>query len=122
MSSTSSQVAIAKANHTLPTRLSAYQDNGVSSDRFISASLSFKDTIVAPPPVPQASYLFDAADPDIWAALNGEQSADEALNAIAYSWKQLGAGNLVSQFDIYAWHIARGLLMICNVSLSVKLS
>ena len=96
MSSTSSQVAIANANHTLPTRQSAYQD-GVSNYPFVSEFLSIKDTAVARPPIPQGGYLFDGADPNIWAALTGGQSADEALNAIAYSWKQLEAGNLVSQ-------------------------
>ena len=92
MNSTSSQAAIAEANHTLPTRLSAYQDSGVSSDQFISAFLSFRDTVVARPAGPRTAYLFDTADPDVWAALYGDQSPDEALNAIAYSWKQLGAG------------------------------
>jgi arabinogalactan oligomer / maltooligosaccharide transport system substrate-binding protein len=96
MDMTSSQVFIAQKNHTLPTRLSAYQDNGVSSDPYISAFLSYKDIVVAPPPIPQAAYLFDAADPDIWSALYGEQSADEALNEIAYSWQQLGTGKFTS--------------------------
>ena len=36
MSSTASQIAIAKANHTLPTRQSAYQDSTVSADPVIS--------------------------------------------------------------------------------------
>jgi arabinogalactan oligomer / maltooligosaccharide transport system substrate-binding protein len=96
MSSTSSQAAFAEANHTMPTRQSAYQD-GVSSDSVIKDFLSIGDTAVARPPVPEGGYLFDVADPNIWAALTGAQSADEALNQIAYSWKQLGAGNLVSQ-------------------------
>jgi arabinogalactan oligomer/maltooligosaccharide transport system substrate-binding protein len=96
MSSTSSQAAIAEANHTMPTRQSAYQD-GVSSDSVINDFLSIGHTAVARPPIPEGGYLFDVADPNIWAALTGAQSADEALNQIAYSWKQLGAGNLVSQ-------------------------
>jgi arabinogalactan oligomer / maltooligosaccharide transport system substrate-binding protein len=97
MSSTPSQVAIAEANYTLPTRKSAYQDlasNDRSGYQFISKFVTppIADTVVAPPPVPQAGYLFDVADPDIWDALTGAQSADEALNAIAYSWNQVGAG------------------------------
>ncbi len=96
MSSTGVQVAIARANHTLPTRQSAFVELA-SSDRFISAFLTspIKDTVVAPPPVPQARYLFDVADPEIWGALDRAQSADEALNAIAYSWNQLGAGKFL---------------------------
>jgi arabinogalactan oligomer / maltooligosaccharide transport system substrate-binding protein len=96
MSSTSSQAAIAEMNDTMPTRRSAYQD-GVSSNGVIKDFLSIGDTAVARPPIPQGGYLFDVADPNIWAALTSAQSADEALNQIAYSWKQLGAGNLVSQ-------------------------
>src|SRR5208283_2804339 len=96
MSSTSSQVAIANATYTLPTRQSAYQD-GASSNWVIGDFLSIGDTAVARPPIPAGGYLFDVADPNIWAALTGTQSAAEALNQIAYSWKQLGAGNLVSQ-------------------------
>ena len=96
MSSTASQVAIASVNHTLPTRQSAYR-GWVSSDPVIKAFLSIKDTVVARPAIAQDAYLLDSADPSIWAALTGAQCADDALNAVAYSWNQLGAGNLVSQ-------------------------
>jgi ABC-type glycerol-3-phosphate transport system substrate-binding protein len=96
MNSASVQVAIAKLNHTLPTRLSAYQD-GASSDRYISAFLSLKDTVAARPAIPQGAYLFDVSDTSIWAALTGQQSVNGALNAVADSWDQLGAGNLVPQ-------------------------
>ena len=119
MSQTSSQVAIAKVNSTLPTRKSAYRaltsNNPFisifpsapaywdldSGSPFISVFLSALDkgTAVGPPPIPQTAYMFDAADPHIWDALNlnRHQSADEALKLIAYAWHQLGAGNLISQ-------------------------
>jgi arabinogalactan oligomer / maltooligosaccharide transport system substrate-binding protein len=102
MSLTRNQAALAnfaKAGDALPTLGSAYQhaaSNYPSISTFLKPSI--KDTVVAPLPVPEAAYLFDAADPDIWAALTGKQTAGEALNAIAYSWKQLGAGTLVSQY------------------------
>lgn len=100
MSSTPSQVAMANANFTLPTRQSAYRDlasNDRSSYQFISEFVKppIKDTVVAPLPVPQAGHLLDVADPYILAALTGKQSAAEALNAIAYSWNQLGAGKFL---------------------------
>jgi arabinogalactan oligomer / maltooligosaccharide transport system substrate-binding protein len=97
MSSVNQQVTLADAGDTLPTLQKAYPDAS-SSYPSISTFLKFADTVVAPLPVSQAAYLFDAADPDIWAALTCTQTADEALNAIAYSWKQLGAGHLVSQY------------------------
>jgi arabinogalactan oligomer / maltooligosaccharide transport system substrate-binding protein len=97
MSSVRQQVTLANAGDTLPTLQQAYPG---ASSRYpsISTFLRFADTVVAPRPALKAAYLFDAADPDIWAALTCTQTADKALNAIAYSWKQLGAGHLVSQY------------------------
>jgi arabinogalactan oligomer/maltooligosaccharide transport system substrate-binding protein len=92
MSSQPVQIAIAKKNHTLPTRQSAYQDSGVSSDLFISAFLKVKKTAVARPAIPQGRYLFDIFDPSIWAAIIGVQSPNDALSTVADDWRQLGAG------------------------------
>ena len=92
MSSGASQVKIAEANDTLPTRQSAYQDRKISGDSFISAFLKIKETAVARPAIPQGRYLFDMFDPSIWAALVGVQSPNDALNTVADDWKQLGAG------------------------------
>ncbi len=91
MSSTASQVAIAKANHTLPTRQSAYQD-GVSSDPVIKDFLSIKNAAVARPAIPQTGHLFDAFDPNIADVLENVESPIAALNAVAEAWKQLLAG------------------------------
>jgi arabinogalactan oligomer / maltooligosaccharide transport system substrate-binding protein len=92
------QAALANAGDTLPTLLSAYPHAASSYPSILTfLSPSFTDTVVGPPPIRQAAYLFDAADPDIWAALAREQTANEALNAIAYAWKQLGVGNVVPQ-------------------------
>jgi len=119
MDSETNQVALAQAGDALPALQSAYPHSASSYpsistflspiSTFLSANLrrdlnvrflspSTKDTIVAPPPVPETAYLFDAADPDIWGALTGTLSSDEALNAIANSWEQLEAGNLVSNY------------------------
>jgi arabinogalactan oligomer / maltooligosaccharide transport system substrate-binding protein len=89
MSSTPRQIEIAEANHTLPTRESAYQAIGVSSDRFISDFLPIASTVVDRPAIPQAGDLFDALDPNIAAALDGAESPTAALNAVADAWKQL---------------------------------
>jgi arabinogalactan oligomer/maltooligosaccharide transport system substrate-binding protein len=88
MSSKLSQVAIAKANHTLPTRKSAYQ-RGISGERFISEFLPVMRTAVPRPAIPQAGRLFDTFDPNIAAALDGVESPNAALNAVADAWKQL---------------------------------
>ena len=93
MSSASSQVDIAKANHTLPTRRSAYTD-GVSSDPVVKAFISIENTAVARPAIPQAGHLFDAFDPNIASALDNYQSPATALNAVAEAWKQLLANLL----------------------------
>jgi arabinogalactan oligomer / maltooligosaccharide transport system substrate-binding protein len=89
MSSTASQIAIAKANHTLPTRNSAYQDPGVSGDPVISAFHTIQNTAVARPVIPQGGYLFDAFDSNIQAALDGAESTRDALYAVADVWKEL---------------------------------
>ena len=89
MSSTPSQVAIAKANQTLPTRVSAYQNNAVKSKQFISEFCSIASTAVARPVIPQSGHLFDAFDPNIAAALDGVESPTAALQAVADAWKPL---------------------------------
>lgn len=87
MSSKSSQVAIAMANRTLPTRISA--QNAVRGEGFISKFLSLKYTVVPEPAIPQAGDLFNAFDPNIAAALDRVESPTAALNAVADAWKQL---------------------------------
>ncbi len=93
MSSTPSQVEIAEANRTLPTRQSAYQGNGISSEQFIKEFRSIEWMAVPQPDIPQAGHLFDAFDPNIAAALDGVESPAIALNAVADAWKQLLAGS-----------------------------
>ena len=89
MSSTTSQIAIAKANHTLPTRQSAYQDSGVSSNPVIAGYYAVRNTAVSRPVIPQGGQLFTDFDPNIQAALAGSKSAADALNAVADKWKAL---------------------------------
>jgi arabinogalactan oligomer/maltooligosaccharide transport system substrate-binding protein len=93
MSSRDSQVAIAKANHTLPTRQSVYQDPGVSGDMVIKEFLSIQHTAMPRPPIPQGGLLFDTFDRNIGAALDGAKNPTDALNAVADAWKQLLAGS-----------------------------
>ncbi|HEY1349844.1 MAG TPA: extracellular solute-binding protein [Ktedonobacteraceae bacterium] len=89
MSSTASQVAIARANHTLPTRQSAYASSAVSSDQVISGFYAVRSTAVSRPVIPQGGQLFNDFDPNIQAALLGQKSASTALNAVADAWKTL---------------------------------
>jgi arabinogalactan oligomer/maltooligosaccharide transport system substrate-binding protein len=91
MSQEPRQVEIAEANHTLPTRISAYK-NVISDEQFISEFRHISYTARARPAIPQAGHLFDAFDPAIAAALDGVESPVAALNAVAGAWKQLLAG------------------------------
>jgi arabinogalactan oligomer / maltooligosaccharide transport system substrate-binding protein len=93
MSSTASQVAIAKANHTLPTRQSAYQDPAVSGDYVISGYHQVQSTAVNRPVIPQGGQLFTDFDPNVQAALAGAKTPTDALNAVATKWKALLAGS-----------------------------
>jgi arabinogalactan oligomer / maltooligosaccharide transport system substrate-binding protein len=97
MSSEPSQVQIAEANGTLPTRWSATKIVD-SSNSFIKQFHNIWETgAVAPPAIPNAAYLFDVAGPSIRAALTGMQTASQALNTIANSWDRLGAGHEIPQ-------------------------
>jgi hypothetical protein len=110
MSSTASQVAIAKANHTLPTLATATRAL-VSSDSFIAQFYKIWETeAVVRPTITQAAYMFDLADTSIRTALSDAQnansantdtqnanSADEALTTVANSWNRLGIGNEIPQ-------------------------
>ena len=90
MSRMDSQVTITEANHTLPTRWSAYQGKNVSSDWVISAFRQiWKAEAVARPAIPQTGHLFDMFDPAIADALDDVQSPIAALNAVAKAWQQL---------------------------------
>jgi arabinogalactan oligomer/maltooligosaccharide transport system substrate-binding protein len=91
MSSKPSQIAIAQANQTLPTRKSAYP--AVSGKQFISEFLPLIPSVVNRPAIPQAGHLFDAFDPNIAAALDVVETPIAALNAVADAWKQLLAGS-----------------------------
>ncbi len=93
MSSKDSQVAIATANYTLPTRQSAYQDPEVSGNPVIKEFLSVEKTAITRPAIPQGRYLFDAFDLNIQSALNGPERPLDALNAVADAWRQLLAGS-----------------------------
>jgi len=93
MSSRDSQVAIAEANHTLPTRGSAYKDSNVFGDPIIKQFLPIQNIAVARPVIPQDGLLFDAFDPNIGAALDGAKGPTEALNAVADAWNQLLHGS-----------------------------
>jgi arabinogalactan oligomer / maltooligosaccharide transport system substrate-binding protein len=96
MSSPSSQVAIAKKNQTLPTRISVYHDKAVTKKRFIAQFCRIAKTAVVRPVIPQSGHLFDAFDPNIAAALDGVESPTVALKAVADAWKQLLSGAAVT--------------------------
>lgn len=89
MSSTASQVAIAKANHTLPTRQSAYNDSGVSADPVISGFYTIRNTAISRPVIPQGGELFTDFDPNVQAALDGAKTPSDALNTVAQKWQAL---------------------------------
>jgi arabinogalactan oligomer/maltooligosaccharide transport system substrate-binding protein len=89
MSSSGSQITIAKANHTLPTRSSTYQDPAVTADPVIAAYYAIRSTGVNRPIIPQGGQLFTAFDPNVQATLAGAKTPTDALNAVAASWQTL---------------------------------
>ena len=91
MSSATSQVKIAKWNHTLPTLRSA--QSAVSGEEFISQFLRIKQTgtVAAPQPIPQNGLFFDTFDPYIQEALGWREPGGPVLNAVADAWKLIAA-------------------------------
>ncbi len=89
MSSSASQIAIAKANGTLPTRAAAYQDPTVSANQVIAGYYAVKSIAVNRPIIPQGGQLFTDFDPNVQAALAGAKTPTDALNAVATKWQAL---------------------------------
>jgi arabinogalactan oligomer/maltooligosaccharide transport system substrate-binding protein len=82
------QAVLANKLNLLPTRKSAYQTASVKKNTIISAFL--KQMLVARnrPVTPQGGQIYTDFGPNVQKALNGTVSAQEALDAVATSWKQ----------------------------------
>jgi arabinogalactan oligomer/maltooligosaccharide transport system substrate-binding protein len=82
------QAVLATKLNLLPTRKSAYQTAAVKKNPIISAFL--KQMLVARnrPVTPQGGQIYTDFGPNVQKALNGQLSAQEALDAVATSWKQ----------------------------------
>ncbi len=91
LDSTQSQIAVATANGTLPTRSSAYTDQ-VKANKVISAFQPILNTAKSRPVNPVGGQLFTAFDSDIQNALTGQESAQDALNKVAQDWQPLLSG------------------------------
>lgn len=89
LDSTQSQIAVATANGTLPTRQSAYQDSTVLANPVIKDFQPILSTGKSRPVNPIGGQLFGPFDKDIQNALAGKQSAQDALNQVAKDWQTL---------------------------------
>lgn len=96
MSSASSQVAIANANKTLPTRKSAYTDAALASNVAVKSFADLLPTQKARPIIPQGGQIYSAAtgfDSNLQKFLTGGEDATTAANNIADGFKKLVSGS-----------------------------
>ncbi len=89
LDSAQSQIAVATANGTLPTRQAAYADAGVTSNKTIAAFKPLLTSAKSRPVNPNAGSIFTAFDSDIQNALTGKDTAQGALDKVAQDWKPL---------------------------------
>jgi arabinogalactan oligomer / maltooligosaccharide transport system substrate-binding protein len=89
LDSTQSQIAVATANGTLPTRNAAYADAGVTSNKTIAAFKPLLTSAKSRPVNPNAGTIFTAFDADIQNALTGKDTAQNALDNVAKDWAPL---------------------------------
>ncbi len=96
LSSTASQVAIANANKTLPTRQSAYNDSAMASNTAVKSFSALLPTQKARPVIPQGGQIYAPVtgfDPNLQKFLTGQEDAQTAANNIADGFKKLVAGS-----------------------------
>ena len=96
LSSTPSQVAIANANKTLPTRQSAYNDSAMASNTAVKSFSALLPTQKARPVIPQGGQIYAPVtgfDPNLQKFLTGQEDAQTAANNIADGFKKLVAGS-----------------------------
>lgn len=96
MSSTASQVAIANANKTLPTRQSAYNDSSMASNAAVKSFSSLLPTQQARPIIPQGGQIYAPVtgfDANLQKFLTGKEDAQTAANNIADGFKKLVSGS-----------------------------
>jgi arabinogalactan oligomer / maltooligosaccharide transport system substrate-binding protein len=92
MSSTSSQVAIANANKTLPTRQSAYSDSSIQSNAAVKSFSSLLPTQKARPIIAAGGQIYASVtgfDANLQKFLTGQEDAQAAADAIAAGFKKL---------------------------------
>lgn len=96
MSSESSQAEIAVKNSTLPTRKSAYQDSTVTANAAVASFAALLPTQKARPVIPQGGQIYASAsgfDANLQKFLTGQETAQQAADAIAQGFKNLVSGS-----------------------------
>lgn len=96
MSSEASQVAIANANKTLPTRQSAYNDSALASNTAVKSFAALLPTQKARPIIPQGGQIYAAVtgfDANLQKFLTNQEDAQTAANNIADGFKKLVTGS-----------------------------
>ncbi len=87
LSSLRAQVMLAQANHLLPTRLAAYEQPEVRSDRLVVAFRAALDRSHPRAVFPGMARLFDALTPALQKLVRGEGAPEAVMPAVAAQWR-----------------------------------
>ncbi len=89
MDSAKEQIVQAKANGTLPTRVSSYDDPDLQKDAITQGFLEQMKVATNRPVIPQGGQIFDALDKAWTAVLTGTAKPADAVKDIEKAWKTL---------------------------------
>lgn len=92
MNTAESQAKISKANNTLPTRKSAYEQTDVTGNRVVTDFKAVIEKATNRPVIPEGGALFDALTANFQKALTGKSDAKSALDAVATAYEGIVKG------------------------------
>jgi len=92
MNSAESQAKISKANNTLPTRKSAYDQPDVTSNKVVTDFKAVIEKATNRPVIPEGGALFDALTQNFQKVLTGKADAKAALDSVATAYEGIVKG------------------------------
>lgn len=87
INSAESQAKISKANNTIPTRKSAYDQPDVTSNQVVTDFKAVIEAATNRPVIPEGGQLFDSLTQNFQKVLAGQAEAKSALDAVATAYQ-----------------------------------
>lgn len=89
LNSVESQTTWAEKNNILPTRSSVYEEPSVKANPVLSGFGEQMKVARGRPVIPEGGAIYADFDPNVQAAFQGDQTAQETLDKVADAWKTL---------------------------------